>query len=185
MSLISALTPCWILTVMDGVALGNAGLDLIRLLRGSLRRSQSLAGEGSKVCFSWALWVNAGRTDSERDLDSDSDGLHDVNQTKIGTFVLTTDAGTDPQKPDTRGDGLGDGEVVGAGFDPIRNNAPLFSLVKTKSIADQPRTGLFTEGAMMDLNLGGVVLRKSGSIVNLRLPIQDGSPHCRMERRRH
>lgn len=170
---------------MDGVALGNAEFDLIRLLRGSIRRSQLLAGEGSKVCFSWALWVNAGRIDSERDLDSDSDGLHDVNQTKIGSFVLATDAGTDPQKPDTRGDGLGDGEVIGAGFVPIRNNAPLFSLVKTKSIADQPRTGLFTEGAMMDLNLGGVVLRESGNIVNLRLPIQDGSPRCRMERRRH
>lgn len=106
------------------------------------------------------------------DLDSDSDGLYDVHETKTGTFVSATEAGTDPYNPDTSGDGLRDGEVVGAGFDPTKNYTPLFSLVKTKSIVDQQRMGLFTEGAMMDLNLGGVVLRKSGSIVNLRLQIQ-------------
>ena len=43
---------------------------------------------------------------------------------------------------------------------------------RNKSTGDQARIGLFTENAMMDLNLGGVVLRKSGNTVNLRLQIQ-------------
>ena len=106
------------------------------------------------------------------DLDSDNDGLDDVHETNTGTFVSATDTGSDPYDSDSSDDGLLDGEVVTAGFNPNTSYTPLFNLVKSKSTGDQARIGLFTESAMIDLNLGGIVLRKSGSTVNLRLQIQ-------------
>lgn len=105
-------------------------------------------------------------------LDSDDDGLLDAYETGTGVFVSATDTGSDPYDSDSSDDGLLDGEVVTAGFNPNTNYTPLFNLVKSKSAGDQARIGLFTENAMMDLNLGGIVLRKSGSTVNLRLQIQ-------------
>jgi hypothetical protein len=105
-------------------------------------------------------------------LDSDDDGLYDIHETRTGVFVSATDTGSDPYDSDSSDDGLLDGEVVIAGFNPNTNYTPLFNLVKAKSTGDQARIGLFTENAMMDLNLGGVVLRKSGNTVNLRLQIQ-------------
>jgi formylglycine-generating enzyme required for sulfatase activity len=105
-------------------------------------------------------------------LDSDDDGLYDIHETRTGVFVSATDTGSDPYDSDSSDDGLLDGEVVVAGFNPNTNYTPLFNLVKAKSTGDQARIGLFTENAMMDLNLGGVVLRKSGNTVNLRLQIQ-------------
>jgi hypothetical protein len=105
-------------------------------------------------------------------LDSDDDGLYDIHETRTGVFVSAMDTGSDPYDSDSSDDGLLDGEVVIAGFNPNTNYTPLFNLVKAKSTGDQARIGLFTENAMMDLNLGGVVLRKSGNTVNLRLQIQ-------------
>ena len=105
-------------------------------------------------------------------LDSDDDGLLDTHETQTGIFVSATDTGSDPYDSDSSDDGLLDGEVVTAGFNPNTSYTPLFNLVKSKSTGDQARIGLFTENAMMDLNLGGVVLRKSGNTVNLRLQIQ-------------
>jgi hypothetical protein len=106
------------------------------------------------------------------DMDSDEDGLYDRHETGTGVLVSVTDTGSDPYDSDSSDDGLLDGEVVVAGFNPNTNYTPLFNLVKAKSTGDQARIGLFTENAMMDLNLGGVVLRKSGNTVNLRLQIQ-------------
>ena len=105
-------------------------------------------------------------------LDSDDDGLLDIHETQTGIFVSATDTGSDPYDSDSSDDGLLDGEVVTAGFNPNTSYTPLFNLVKSKSTGDQARIGLFTESAMIDLNLGGIVLRKSGSTVNLRLQIQ-------------
>ena len=105
-------------------------------------------------------------------LDSDDDGLLDIHETQTGIFVSATDTGSDPYDSDSSDDGLLDGDVVTAGFDPNTSYTPLFNLVKSKSAGDQARIGLFTESAMIDLNLGGIVLRKSGSTVNLRLQIQ-------------
>jgi len=108
----------------------------------------------------------------DTNLDSDDDGLLDVYETGTGVFVSPTDTGSNPYDADSSNDGLLDGEVVTAGFNPNTNYTPLFNLVKSKSAGDQARIGLFTENAMMDLNLGGIVLRKLGSTVNLRLQIQ-------------
>jgi len=44
--------------------------------------------------------------------DADNDGLIDSVETNTGTFVSATDTGTDPNNPDTDGDGLNDGDEV-------------------------------------------------------------------------
>ena len=52
--------------------------------------------------------------------DSDGDRLLDRYETNTGTFVSATNTGTDPNKADTDGDGISDGdEVLGtaAGLD--------------------------------------------------------------------
>lgn len=52
--------------------------------------------------------------DSACDIDSDGDELPDCVETATGVFVDVGNTGTDPQNPDTDGDGLADGiEVVG------------------------------------------------------------------------
>ena len=51
-------------------------------------------------------------------VDSDSDGIPDVYETNDGTYNGPTDTGTDPNNPDTDGDGLKDGDEVIAGTDP-------------------------------------------------------------------
>ena len=53
--------------------------------------------------------------------DSDGDGISDVYETNTGIYISPTNTGTDPNIADTSGDGLRDGEVVNAGFDPTRN----------------------------------------------------------------
>jgi len=51
-------------------------------------------------------------------LDSDVDGLCDVVETNTGTYNGPNDTGTDPNNPDSDGDGLNDGEEVAFGSDP-------------------------------------------------------------------
>jgi len=50
--------------------------------------------------------------------DADADGLSDEVETNTGVYVDENDTGTDPQNPDTDGDGLPDGWEVAAGIDP-------------------------------------------------------------------
>ena len=53
--------------------------------------------------------------------DSDEDGIPDEYETNDGNYHSRTMTGTDPQKPDTDGDGLSDGvEVLTLGTDPNR-----------------------------------------------------------------
>ncbi len=51
-------------------------------------------------------------------VDSDGDGLRDVVETNTGVYVSPTDTGTDPNNPDTDGDGISDGREVAFGTDP-------------------------------------------------------------------
>jgi len=51
--------------------------------------------------------------------DSDSDGLLDIYETNTGVFLSSTDPGTNPNNPDTDGDGFTDGAEVDAGSDPL------------------------------------------------------------------
>ena len=50
--------------------------------------------------------------------DTDSDGIADVNETNTGTYISPSDTGTDPNNPDSDGDGMPDGYEVDQGFDP-------------------------------------------------------------------
>ena len=52
--------------------------------------------------------------------DTDMDGLPDYVETNTGTYNGSTDTGTDPDVPDTDGDGLDDGaEVITHGTNPL------------------------------------------------------------------
>lgn len=58
-----------------------------------------------------ALWNAVGIKDTDTSIDSDNDGLNDVEEAKKGT---------DPKKADTDGDGFTDGQEVHDGYDPLR-----------------------------------------------------------------
>ena len=119
------------------------------------------------------IYIDATDTGTDPNIaDSDGDGLNDGAETNTGVFAGLTDTGTNPLEADTSGDGLLDGDVVSAGYNPNTSYTALFNLIKTKGTATQEVVGLFSESAMMDLNLGGVTLRRSGGTVNLRLQIQ-------------
>lgn len=51
-------------------------------------------------------------------LDSDGDGLPDWVETNTRVYVSPTDTGTDPNNPDTDGDGVLDGDEIPAGTNP-------------------------------------------------------------------
>lgn len=51
-------------------------------------------------------------------LDTDGDGLPDWVETGTGVYRISTDTGTDPNNPDTDGDGALDGDEVPAGTNP-------------------------------------------------------------------
>ncbi|MES2475564.1 MAG: family 16 glycosylhydrolase [Verrucomicrobiota bacterium] len=57
--------------------------------------------------------------------DRDGDGLSDDYETNTGIFVSGTDTGTDPDLPDTDGDGYKDGEEVLNGTDPLVANTEI------------------------------------------------------------
>ena len=132
-------------------------------------------GDGLPDGVETASYIYIDATDTGTDpnvADSDGDGLNDGVETNTGVFGGPSDTGSNPLEADTSGDGLLDGDVVSAGYNPNTSYTALFNLIKTKGTATQETIGLFSEGAMMDLNLGGVTLRKSGGTVNLRLQIQ-------------
>lgn len=143
-------------------------------------------GLGDGVETASYIYIDATDTGTDPNIaDSDGDGLKDGAETNTGVFGGPSDTGTNPLEADTSGDGLLDGDVVAAGYNPNTSYTGLFNLVKAKGVATQEGIGLFPESAMMDLNLGGVTLRRSGGTVNLRLQIQSklnlNDPHWRNE----
>lgn len=61
--------------------------------------------------------------------DRDSDGLLNGHETNTGVFVSSEDTGTDPDNPDSDGDGWQDGDEVALGTSPLDgNDAPPFAL---------------------------------------------------------
>ena len=55
--------------------------------------------------------------------DTDGDGLDDAVETKTGVYVSPSNTGTDPQKPDTDGDSVNDGQEVIERTSPVNSNS--------------------------------------------------------------
>jgi hypothetical protein len=104
--------------------------------------------------------------------DTDGDGLSDGVETNTGVYVSGTDTGTDPLNEDTSGDGITDGEAVTAQFNPLVDQRPVLNFL-TQAVAVQPnRFGFYNESNVMHLGMGGLMIRKAGSVVNLDLQWQ-------------
>ena len=105
--------------------------------------------------------------------DDDADGLSNYQE-----IVLY---GTDPNNPDTSGDGILDGEAVAAGLNPLTDHRNIIAFVANEperfgivsdngndmrqqginEVLDNPAAfGLHSEASIMDLNLGGLMLRR-------------------------
>lgn len=52
--------------------------------------------------------------------DDDGDGLLNGHETHTGVYISPTNTGSDPDNPDTDGDGLRDGDEVRFGYDPTK-----------------------------------------------------------------
>jgi hypothetical protein len=82
--------------------------------------------------------------------DSDGDGLTDDVETNTGVYVSPSDTGTDPNNPDTDGDGFSDGDEVNQGTDPNNpDDHPQPTIVTNKvcgdGIVDIPNDGNINE----------------------------------------
>ena len=83
--------------------------------------------------------------------DPDEDGLS--NYDEVVTY------GTDPNDGDTSGDGILDGAIVDAGYDPQENYGALIGLVTNNPSA----YNLYSESEIAEMAVNGVVLTNSGA----------------------
>lgn len=93
-------------------------------------------------------------------VDTDLDGLHDDDETNTGTFVSIRDTGTNPNIADSSGDGLKDGVVVSAGFDPT---------VDYSNLANPFRQG------MTDLRAGSTIIAVENGTATLSMDVEQSS----------
>jgi lysophospholipase L1-like esterase len=63
------------------------------------------------------------------DPDNDGDRLEDWRETNTWIFVDANNTGTDPNNPDTDGDGVDDGDEVDAGTDPVPEPGGVLQLI--------------------------------------------------------
>jgi hypothetical protein len=119
------------------------------------------------------VWVSTTDTGTDPNLpDTDGDGLSDNVETNTGIYASATNTGTNPLLDDTSGDGITDGEAVAAQFNPLIDQRPVLNFL-TQAVAAQPnRFGFYNEANVMHLGMGGLMIRKSGSVVNLDLQWQ-------------
>jgi hypothetical protein len=122
------------------------------------------------------VYIDATDTGTDPNLpDTDGDGLSDSVETNTGTYVSAINTGTNPLLDDTSGDGITDGEAVAAQFNPLIDQRPVLNFL-TQAVAAQPnRFGFYSEANVMHLGMGGLMIRKSGSVVNLDLQWQTKS----------
>ena len=92
--------------------------------------------------------------------DSDGDGLHDEDETNTGVFISNRNTGTDPNNPDTSGDGLKDGEVVNSGFDPTVDYTGLINIIRQ---------------GIQDLRPGSSLVEVSNNQATIRLEMEQSS----------
>lgn len=93
-------------------------------------------------------------------LDLDNDGLNDYFETNTNVFVSPENTGTSPLQPDSSGDGLLDGVVVNAGFDP---NTDYSSLVSAS------RQG------MSDLRPGSTMIEVTNNEATIQLKMEEST----------
>ena len=119
------------------------------------------------------IYIDATDTGTDPNIpDTDGDGLSDNVETNTGIYVSATDTGTSPVLDDTSGDGITDGEAVAAQFNPLIDQRPVLNFL-TQAVAAQPnRFGFYNEANVMHLGMGGLMIRKAGSVVNLDLQWQ-------------
>jgi hypothetical protein len=104
--------------------------------------------------------------------DTDGDGLSDGVESNTGIFEGSSDAGSNPNNPDTNGDGIQDGEAVAGGFGPVVDLAPSIAWFHGLVDAQPGRFGLMTTEAVMDLNVGQMMIQKTGNNVSLQMQLQ-------------
>ncbi len=108
--------------------------------------------------------------------DTDGDGLADGVETNTGIYVGEGNTGTSPVNEDTNGDGIKDGEAVVWKLNPLEDYTPVMNFLKHASeTGSAGRFGIYTSNSITDLNLGALVLQKSGSTVTLNLQLQSKS----------
>ncbi|MBU3665096.1 MAG: hypothetical protein FGM15_04350 [Chthoniobacterales bacterium] len=126
-----------------------------------------------------ATWIYLSPTDTGTDpntWDTDWDGLADSAETNTGVYVGEGNTGTSPVNEDTSGDGIKDGEAVVWKFNPLIDQRSVVNFLKhTSENSAASRFGLYTSNSIADLNLGALLLQKSGNTVSLRLQLQSKS----------
>jgi hypothetical protein len=132
-------------------------------------------GDGIPDAYETNTGVYVSPTDTGTDPnnpDSDGDTLPDGVETASYIYIDATDTGTSPVLDDTSGDGITDGEAVAAQFNPLIDQRPVLNFL-TQAVAAQPnRFGFYNEANVMHLGMGGLMIRKAGSVVNLDLQWQ-------------
>lgn len=103
--------------------------------------------------------------------DSDADGLKDGVETGTGVFLSASNTGTNPLDSDTSGDGILDGEAVLWNFNPLTDHTQVLAFLRHATGVQSGRFGLYTESSVMDLNLGGVMLQKTGTQASVRFKV--------------
>lgn len=107
--------------------------------------------------------------------DTDGDGLSDGAESNSGIFAGPVDTGSDPNTADSNADGIGDGEAVSGGFDPSFDLAPTIAWLTGLIEAQPGRFNLMTTDAIMDLNVGSLMIQRVGENAVLNLQIQISS----------
>ncbi|MBU0677307.1 MAG: VCBS repeat-containing protein [Verrucomicrobia bacterium] len=77
-----------------------------------------IAGTASGGVYSTSVYLNR----PGPFIDTDGDGLADEVETNTGTYNGPSDTGTDPDNPDSDGDGTKDGDEIRTGNDPTNPN---------------------------------------------------------------
>ena len=85
-------------------------------------------------------------------LDSDGDRLPDWVETDTGIFINRTNTGTDPNNPDTDGDGVWDGEEVPAGTNPNQNG----ECFRVLSLAPMTGSSILAAGSPYEIRWASV-----------------------------
>lgn len=107
--------------------------------------------------------------------DTDGDGLPDGVESNSGLFIGSIDYGSNPLKADTNNDGVKDGEAVSGGFSPLADLMPTIDWFKGLVQAQPGRFGLMTSDAIMDLNVGSLMIQRVGQNAVLKMQLQMSS----------